>query len=92
MVSAFETNERRFQLFVFVFGTVAAMLPFVLWSIGHLAAKPYAVVVLIWLFASSEVFAPTSPDTIWWRRLQWIKIAGWIVLVYILFERVTTVV
>jgi prolipoprotein diacylglyceryltransferase len=88
----FGTDKRRFQLFTFVFGIVTAILPVVLWSIGQLTLRSYCVVVLVWLLISSEVFAPKSSDIQWWNRLKWVKLAGWIVLGYIVFERITAVV
>lgn len=63
----------------------------ILWSIGQLSIRTYSVVVLLWLLVSSEVFAPESPDIQWWNRLQWVKLAGVIVLAYIFFERITAV-
>ena len=88
----FETDRRRLQLFTFVFGVVATSLPVILWWIGQLSIRSYSVVVLLWLLVSSEVFAPESSDIQWWHRLQWVKLAGGIILAYIVFERITAII
>lgn len=78
-------------------GSFLAWFLFAIGALGVLAAidlvslEQYAVAAFIWLLVSSEVYAPTDPDSAWWGRLQWIKAGGWVVLAYVVFQRVAGV-
>jgi hypothetical protein len=91
MVSVPDAELWRLRGFVivtllFLFGSLA-----VLWLIGMLSVRTYVVVSFIWILAGSEVFAPASPESSWWRRLQWVKTVGWVALAFVLVERVMAV-
>lgn len=85
-------KQRRFPLFVLVFAVFLLVSPVVLWTVGLLTARTYFIACFVWLLISSEVFVPTDPDAVWWSRLQWVKAVGWVVLAYIVFERVIAVI
>lgn len=89
--TAFETQQYRFRRFVVVLVTFLAVLPILFWSLGEFSFRSYFILAFIWFLITSEVFAPAEPETVWWRRLRWIKTAGWLVLLYIVAERVTAV-
>ena len=63
----------------------------VLWTVDMFSIRTYFIISFAWLLISSEVFAPAEPEMIWWTRLQWIKAAGWLILAYIVFERIVAV-
>jgi hypothetical protein len=85
-------EQRRFPLFVLPFVIFVIVSPVALWMINLFTARTYFVACFVWLLTISEVFVPTEPDAAWWRRLQWVKAGGWIVLAYIVFERVVAIV
>lgn len=78
-------------------GSFVAWFVFLVGSLGVLAAldivalRTYAVSAFLCLLVTSEVYAPADPDSVWWGRLQWVKAGGWIVLGYVVFERVAAV-
>lgn len=86
------TEQRRFQVFLLIFVIFLVVFAVVLWAIGLFTARTYFIVCFLWLLVSSEVFAPSRQESLWWNRLQWVKAGGWIVLAYIVFERVVAVV
>ena len=89
--TTFEAHQDRFRRFVVVLVAFLALLPILFWSLGEFSLRSYFILAFVWFLITSEVFAPTEPETVWWRRLRWIKAAGWLVLVYIVAERVTAV-
>jgi len=90
--AAFRTQQDRFRLFVAVLLVFLGILPVLFWMVGEFSLRSYFILAFIWFLISSEVFAPSEPETVWWRRLRWIKAAGWLVLVYITGERVMAVI
>lgn len=72
--------------FVFALGALG-----VLAAVGLVSLEQYAVYAFLWLLVSSEVYAPPDPGSAWWRRLQWVKAGGWVVLAYVVFERLAAV-
>jgi len=84
-------EEPRFRWFLVTFATFLVAAPFVLSLIGRLTGRTYFIVSFVWLLVSSEVFAPAEPEVSWWAQLRWVKAGGWIVLGYIVFERVAAV-
>jgi hypothetical protein len=80
--------DRQFLLFLVTFVAFITVVPVVLWTIGQFSMRAYFTVSFIWLLVSSEVFAPSRPKADWWTRLQWIKAGGWVILGYIVLERV----
>lgn len=91
-VTALETQEDRFKLFVVTLVAFLCVLPVIFLSVGEFEFRSYFMLGFVWFLITSEVFAPAEPETVWWRRLTWIKVAGWIVFVYLLIERVAAVV
>lgn len=85
-------GQRRFPLFVLVFAIFVIISPVALWLTDLFTARTYFVTCFVWLLITSEVFVPTDSKAVWWRRLQWIKAGGWVILTYIVFERVVTIV
>lgn len=79
-------------MFLSVFIIFLVIFAVVLWAIGLFTARTYFTVCFLWLLASSEIFAPSRQESIWWNRLQLVKAGGWIILAYIAFERVLTVI
>lgn len=90
--TVFEAQRDRFRTFVVVLVTFLALLPVLFWTIGEFSLRSYFILGFVWFLITSEVFAPSEPETVWWQRLRWIKAAGWLVLVYIIAQRVTAVV
>ena len=82
----------RFRLFLVAFVVLSLLFSVALWVTKVVSIRTYFVVSFLCMLIISELFAPTSPDSAWWDRLKWAKVGGWIVLGYILFERVITVV
>lgn len=91
-MSTAATVQHRFRLFLVSFGLLSTVFSVVLWTVGVVDIETYFVVSFLTLLITSELFAPTTHDSIWWDRLQWVKVGGWIVLAYILFNRVVAVV
>jgi hypothetical protein len=83
---------RRFRAFLLVFVAFLSLSPVVLSMLNSLHVDTYFVLAFVWLLISSEVFAPTDGESIWWIRVQRLKIGGWVVFAYILFQRVATVI
>lgn len=85
-------EERRFRVFLLTLLTLVTVSPLLLLAVSTFDVRTYFVVSFLWLLISSEVFAPSDPESVWWRRLQWVKVAGWLVFAYIVFERIVAVV
>lgn len=85
-------KQRRFPLFLLSSAIFLSVAPMVLWLADLFSIRTYFIVSFTWLLISSEVFAPADPEMVWWHRLQWVKVAGWLVLVFIVFERVVAAV
>ncbi len=62
-----------------------------LFVFGRLSLRSLFIVSFLWLLVCSEVFI-TSYDATFSDNLRWIKVGGWVILAYIVFERVTAVV
>lgn len=92
IVSTPRIQQRKLRHFLSVFILFLLLSPIVLWAIELFSVRTYFIVSFVWLLICSEVFAPTDLETIWWRRLQWLKAGGWIVFIYIVVERVIAVV
>jgi hypothetical protein len=86
-----ETEEDRFFIFLVVMMSFVIIFPVVLWAIDLLTVRTYFIACFIWLLILIEVLGPIRPARNWWYLLQWIKFVGWIILIYILFERVIAV-
>lgn len=87
--TTFEAQQDRFRLFVVTLVAFLGVLPVIFWSLGEFSLRSYFILGFVWFLITSEVFAPSEPETVWWRRLRWVKAAGWLVLAYIVGERVT---
>lgn len=85
-------DQQRFRLFLFTLIMFMITIPVLLWSIERLSIRGYFILCFIWFLVTSEIFAPTEPETLWWKRLKWLKAAGWLILVYIVGERVAAVI
>lgn len=86
-VPTVKTNNQRFPLFLYVFFVVVLAIPLLLWLFGEFTLRAYYVFAFLWLLISSELFAPTEPESKWWDWLQVVKIAGWVIFIYIISER-----
>ena len=69
---------------------VLLMIP-VLWAFDLLSGRTVFVVTFIWYLICSEVFAPSQPGRMWWRWQRNIKLGGWTILAFIIYERVAPV-
>lgn len=85
-------EQRRFWEFLLAFGAVSILLGVVLRVVGQFSIRTYFLLAFVWFLVCSEVFAPREPEFVWWSRLQWVKLGGWIVLVYIVYERILAIV
>ncbi|WP_336135438.1 hypothetical protein [Natronomonas amylolytica] len=85
-------EARGFRSFVLVYVLFSLASLAVLWALDSVSLRTYFVVAFIGLLVTSEIFPPADPKTVWWKRLQWVKAGGWVVLLYILVERVLMVV
>lgn len=87
-----KTKNQRFPLFVYAFIVVVVVLPLLLWLFEEFSPRAYFLFAFLWLLISSELFAPTEPESKWWDRLQIVKLVGWIIFIYIISERFLVVV
>lgn len=85
-------DARWFRSFLLVYVPFLFVSLVVLWALGSFAVRTYFVVAFLGLLVTSEILAPADPKTVWWKRLQWIKAGGWVVLLYILVERISMVI
>lgn len=85
-------EARWFRSFLLVYVLFLLVSLAVLWALGSLSVRTYFLVAFIGLLVNSEILPPADPKTVWWKRLQWVKAGGWVVLLYILVERVSMVV
>jgi hypothetical protein len=83
---------RRFRAFLVVLVAFLSLAPVVLSMLDRFSIDAYFVLAFVWLLISSEVFAPTDGESTWWVQVQRLKIGGWVVFTYILFQRVATVI
>lgn len=90
-MSTAATIQNRFRLFLGSFGLLLAVFSIVLWLVGSADVETYYIITFLIFLVTSELFAPTSHDSMWWNRLQWLRVGGWVVLGYILFNRVVAV-
>lgn len=93
-VSSVSTTERErysFPLFLAVYTVLLGLTFVILWTIEHLSIRTYAVIAFVLLLVSSEIFVPDSSKAAWWRWLQLAKVIGWLVLAYIVYERIVAV-
>lgn len=90
-VSGSTENDRRFRLFLVFFVPFLVLLPLVLLEFGRFTLRAYVLASFVWLLVTSEVFAPTDGTPTWWTRLRGIRAVGWLVAVWILFQRVMAV-
>lgn len=88
IVSNPSTTQRRFPLFLISFSIILAASPILLWVLGVFSIRTYFIVAFIWLLISSEVFAPAESEIVWWSRLQWVKAICWLILAFLVYERV----
>lgn len=85
------TDTHDFGTFVFVVVAFLVISPLVLIVIDFFSVQTYFVVSFIWFLISREVFGLSDSENPWLGRLKWVKLAGWMVFVYIVFERVVAV-
>lgn len=52
----------------------------------------YFLTAFAWLLIASEIAAPPEGDVRWWVTLRWITVAGWVVVIWIVSQRVATVI
>lgn len=82
-----KVKENRFSQFVLLSTLFVLVSPAALWLLDVFSIRSYFLLSFVWLLISSEVFAPTDPDTKWWEYVLWIKVIGWLVLILIVVER-----
>lgn len=92
LISIPKVEENRFPLFLIFFTSVTVVTPVILWVLDLFVIRTYFTLSFIWLLISSEVFAPVDPDNDWWGYVLWLKLIGWLVLAYMIAERVFLVV
>lgn len=80
-------NKQNFQ-FILVFSPALGIIPIVLLIVDQFAVRTVFLLLFIWMLISSEIFAPRNAESLWWKRLQWIKILGWIIMMLIIVERI----
>ena len=86
-----EPAQSRFQWFLISFVTLGSVSLFALWAVDIARLRIYLVAMFLSLLVTSEVFPPLA-DEQWWRRLQIVKIGGWLATLSLLFERVVAVI
>jgi hypothetical protein len=86
-----DVRKWRFRSFLLAVGAVSLVSPVVLSAIDRFSIQAYFLVVFVCVLICGEIFAPPETDDGWWRRLRWLEAAGWLVLVYIVLERVLVV-
>lgn len=91
-VSVTAVGSRQFRVFLSVMLTLVVLSSLLLAAIGIFDPQAYFLSSFLWLLVTSEVLAPSEPDSAWWRRLQLVKLTGWLVVAYIMFLRVAAVV
>ncbi|KAA9395873.1 hypothetical protein Har1130_15595 [Haloarcula sp. CBA1130] len=84
-------TQSRFQWFLVSFVTLGICSSVALWVVGITSGQIYLVAMFLVLLVTSELFPPLA-DKQWWRWLQLFKLAGWLVTLYLLFERVSSVI
>ena len=83
-----DTSE-RFQPFLVALCAFLVAAPLTLLATTGFNIRTFVVATFLWVLVTSEIFAPPNPENLWWRRLRWVKLIGWIVLVLVIFERVS---
>lgn len=83
-------GDHRCVRFLLLTLTVALLTPIVLWGLDRWSLPLYAVITFIWLAICYELFVPANPDSVWWNRVKWVRIAGWLIVGYIVFEDIAS--
>lgn len=84
-------TQNRFQWFLVSFVTLGIVSSVALWVVGITSIQIYLVAMFLALLVTSELFPPLANEQ-WWRWLQLVKVLGWLVTLYVLFERVSGVI
>lgn len=79
--------EDRLIPFGLAVGGMITLLPILLLAIEQFSYQTYFVLCFLWFLACVEVLTPTIPRSVWWRRITWVKLLGWIVFAVIIAER-----
>jgi len=90
-MSMSKPSQSRFQWFLVSFVTLGTLSLVTIWVVGITGLRVYLVGLFLILLVTSEVFPPLA-DGQWWRRLQVVKLVGWLITFSLLFERVIEVV
>lgn len=85
-------DHRRFKQFLWLQIAFLLFAPIVLQVSGLFSPELYFVVSFVWFLSLSEVFAPENAAAQWWRRVQWVKFAGFVVLTYVVTQHVTAII
>lgn len=88
-VTSSELEEHRFSMFLIATLSIGFLLLMTLMAITRFSIRTYFILVFISLLITSEIFAPVDAKTAWWRRVQIVKVVGWIIFGYIIFERIS---
>ncbi|OYR41427.1 hypothetical protein DJ75_14055 [Halorubrum sp. Eb13] len=86
-----KANNGKLRLLLITFVAYLLISPVVMLLLELLSIRVYLLSSFCWFLISSEVFAPQIRGTTWWNRIQWIKLWGWIVVIYIVTERFNAV-
>lgn len=84
-------KQHRFPLFILVFVSFVVVSGLSLLAVEQFSGRTYFVTCFVGFLVISEVFTPAEPEKRWWRRLLWIKLVGWAVFLFIIYERVVAV-
>lgn len=85
------TKRRDFRAFTLAIGAFLIIAPIVLWALDFYSARTYFIVTFIWFLVCREIFALPDSESDWWDRIWWVKIVGWVILAYIVFERAVAI-
>lgn len=87
-----DTEHRtRLTLLVSLVVSFLIVLAPVLQGFGMFTVETYVLTAFVWLLVISEILAPNETGVTWWRRLVLVRFLGWLVVAWILFQRVVEV-
>lgn len=83
-------TRSQFRWFLVSTVTLGIVSSVALWTVGITDVEIHLVAMFLALLVTSELFPPVA-DEQWWRWLLLFKLIGWLVTLYVLFERVSGV-
>ncbi|GGK72765.1 hypothetical protein [Haloarcula sebkhae] len=85
-------NERRFRLFAVSVLGFLLVSPFLLRQFDLFTVQTYVLAGFVWLHVVGEIFSPGERGVTWWRWVRWLQRLGWLVVGWILFQRIVAIV